>query len=102
MKNEIWEIITDEPVILCGDGRNDSRGFSAKYGMYALMEQHLDIITDLEIVDKRQTGGISTNMEVLGLKIMERLVGQIIVSEIVTDASTAIIALVKKMKGNRS
>ena len=103
MKNEIWEIITDEPVILCGDGRNDSPGFSAKYGMYALMEQNLDIIIDLEIVDKRQTGGISTNMEVFGLKkIMERLVGQIVVSEIVTDASTAVIALVKKMKGNRS
>ena len=103
MKNEIWEIITDEPVILCGDGRNDSPGFSAMYGMYALMEQHLDIIIDLEIVDKRQTGRISTNMEVLGLKkIMERLVGQIIVSEIMTDASTAVIALVKKMKGNRS
>ena len=82
---------------MCGDGRNESPGFSAKYGMYALMEQHLNIIIDLEIVDKRQTGGISTNMEVLGLKkIMERLVGQIIVSE------TAVIALVKKMKGNRS
>jgi hypothetical protein len=39
-------------------------------------------------------------MEVFGLKkILERIVGQIMVSEIVTDASAAVIALVRKMKG---
>jgi solute carrier family 8 (sodium/calcium exchanger) len=101
MKNEIWDILSDESVILCGDGRNDSSGHSAKYCMYASMEQHLDLIVDVEVVDKRQTKGISTNMEVFGLKtILERMVGKIIISEVVTDASAAIIALVRKMKGN--
>jgi hypothetical protein len=68
--------------------------------MYALMEQHLEVIVDVEVVDKRETGGVSTNMEVFGLKkIPERVVGQIMVSEIVTDASAAVIALVQKKKG---
>ena len=100
MKSEIWDILSREPVVLCGDGRNDSPGHSAKYCMYALMEQFLDIIVDVEVVDKRETGGISTNMEVLGLKrILERLVGHIVVSELVTDASAAVIAMVRKLKG---
>ncbi|CAB3982602.1 Hypothetical predicted protein [Paramuricea clavata] len=64
MQDEIWDILSGEPVVLCGDGRNDSPGHSAKYCMYAFMEQHLDVIVDVEVVDKRQTGGISTNMEV--------------------------------------
>ena len=43
---------------------------------------------------------MSTNMEVYGLqKLLERLVGEILMSEIVTDASSAVIALVRKMKG---
>ena len=48
--------MAEESTILCGDGRNDSPGHSAKYCMYALMEQHLDIIVDVEVVDKRETG----------------------------------------------
>ena len=100
MKAEIWDILSEETVILCGDGRNDSPGHSAKYCMYALMEQSLDVMVDVEVVDKRETGGVSTNMEVLGLKrILERMVGNIIISEIVTDASAAVIALVRTMKG---
>ena len=39
-------------------------------------------------------------MEVAGLqKLLERIVAKLVVSEIVTDASTSIIALVRKMKG---
>ena len=100
IKNEIWDTFSGESVILCGDGRNDSPGFSAKYCMYAMMEQYLDIIVDVEVVDKRQTGRVSTNMEVFGLrKILERMVGEILISEVVTDASSAVIALVRTMKG---
>ena len=74
--------LANQHAILCGDGRNNSPGL------------------DVEVVDKRETGGVSTNMEVFGLKkILERIVGQIMVSEIVTDASAAVIALVQKMKG---
>ncbi|CAB4033150.1 Hypothetical predicted protein, partial [Paramuricea clavata] len=67
--------------------------------MYALIEQHLEVIVDVEVVDKLETGGVSTNMEVYGLnKILERIVGQIMVSEIVTDASAAVIARVRYLK----
>ena len=101
MKTNVWETLSKEPVVLCGDGRNDSLGHNAKYCSYFLMEQFLDVIVDLDIVDMRETGGISTNMEVFGLKrLLERLAGKIIMSEIVTDASTSVIALVKRMKGN--
>ena len=82
-------------------GRNDSPGHSAKYGTYVLMEQFLAVIVDIEVIDKRETGGISTNMEIFGLKkLLERIVGNLVVNEIVTDASPAVISLVRKMKGN--
>ena len=64
------------------------------------MEQFLNIIVDIGNVDKRETRGISTNMEVFCLKnLLERIVGKLSISEIVTDASTAVIALVRRMKG---
>lgn len=101
MKKEIWAVITNETLVLCGDGRSDSPGFSAKYGTYVLMEQFLEVIIDIEVIDKRETGGVSTNMEVAGLKkLLERIVGTLVVSEVVTDASTAVMALVRRMKGN--
>ena len=100
MKNEIWNVLSGEPIILCGDGRNDSPGHSAKYCTYVLMEHFLNVIFDLEVVDQRETGGVSTNMEVFGMrKLLQRIVGKLVVQEIVTDASTAIMALVRKMKG---
>jgi hypothetical protein len=102
MKDGLWDILSSESVVLGGDVRNDSPGHSSKYCMYALMEQHLDVIIDVEVVDKRQTGGISTNMEVFGLRKILEMVGEIVVSEMVTDASAAVIALVRKMKGNIS
>ena len=63
----------------------------------------MEVIVDQEVVDKRETGGISTNMEFYGVKkILERICGQIMVAEIVTDASAAVIALVRKMNSNLS
>ena len=99
MKSKIWQLLAKE-TILCGDGRNYSPGFNAKYCAYILTEQFLDVIVDLEIVDKRETDGVSTNMAVEGLRrLLERIVGKLIVSEIVTDASSAVIALVRRLKG---
>ena len=100
MKTDVWKLLDKEALILCGDGRNDSPGHCAKYCTYVLMEQFLNIIVDIGNVDKRETGGISTNMEVFCLKnLLERIVGKLSISEIVTDASTAVIALVRRMKG---
>ena len=57
MKETIWHVFKGESTILCGDGRNDSPGHSAKYCVYVLMEQFVDVIVDLVVVDKRETGG---------------------------------------------
>jgi hypothetical protein len=97
MKKEIWTVLNNEILILCGDGRSDSPGFSAKYGTYVLMEQFLEVIVDLEVIDKRQTGGVSTNMEVAGLKtLLERIVGNLVVSEVVTDACQIPIGTIQR------
>lgn len=39
-----------EPLLLGGDGRNDSPGHSAKYGSYTFMELEHNIILDVELV----------------------------------------------------
>ena len=87
MKREIWLLLGKKALILCGDGRSDSLGHSAKYGIYIRIEQFLDVIFDIEIIDKRETGGVSTNMEVVGLRqLLERIiVRKLVVNEIVTD-----------------
>ena len=43
MKGEVWKILANEQLILCGDERNDSPEHCAKYCVYVLMEQFLDI-----------------------------------------------------------
>ena len=103
MKGEVWKVLTNEQIILCGDGRNDSPGHNAKYCVYVLMEQFLDVIVDIEVTDKRETGDMSTNMEVYTLKkLLERIVGKLLVAEIVTDASAAVMKLVRDMKGTNN
>ena len=103
MKGEVWKVLMNEQIILCGDGRNDSPGHSAKYCVYVLMEQFLGVIVDIEVTDKRETGGISTNMEVYTLKkLLERIVGKLLVAEIVPDASAAVMKLVRDMKGTNN
>ena len=100
MRETIWKTFHGESVTLCGDGRNDSLGHSAKFCVYVLMEQFTVVIVELEVVDKRETSGVPTNVEVFGLKkLLEWVIGEIVLSEIVTYASTAVIALVRKMKG---
>ena len=103
MKGEVWKVLKNEQIILCGDGRNYSPGHSAKYCVYILMEQFLDVIVDIEVTDKRETGGISTNMEVYTLKkLLERVVGKLLGAEIVTDASAAVMKLVRDIKGTNN
>lgn len=100
MKEKIWEVFKDEALLLCGDARMDSPGFSAKYCVYTIMDHYLDIITDVEIVDKREAGGTSTVMEKMGLKrIMERMMEKLKIKEVVTDASNVIIKLLRDLKG---
>ena len=100
MRKVIHDVMKNERVVLSGDGRNDSPGFSAQYCVYSLMEAVTKVIVDLEIKDKRETGGRSTVMEVAALKcLLERLIETPSIGELTTDASTSVIAMVKKLKG---
>ena len=86
-------------MILAGDGRNDSPGSSAKYCAYSLMEQTTGHIVHCEIIDKRETGLKSPNMERLGLqRSLQRLkaVSDMHIAELTTDASLAIISTMGK------
>ena len=63
-----------EDTCLCGDGRNDSPGHSANFCTYTMIEHALDIIVDMKVVEKRETGGTSVAMETSGLRrILESL-----------------------------
>ena len=76
MKEQIWQTFQDKDLVLCGDARMDSPGFSAKYCAYILMDHYLDVITDFqEAVDKCEARGTSTVMEKMALKrLMERII----------------------------
>ena len=70
----VWKVFENDVSVICGDGRMDSPGLSAKYCVYTMMEHYLNIIVDLEVVDKREAGGTSTLMEKMGSKrLLERL-----------------------------
>ena len=84
---------------MCGDGRMDSPGFSAKYCFYVMMDHYLDVIVDCEVVDKRETGGTSTLMEKMRCRrILERMIGILNASELVTDASSVIMKMIGELK----
>ena len=57
---------------MAGDGRNDSPGHSAKYCVYTLMEQFLDIVVDLEVVDKRENWWLISHYGEVGAEATRR------------------------------
>jgi len=57
-----------EHLRVCGDGRMDSPGFSAKYCTYTLMDMTTDKILTFAVVDVTEAGGSSTNMAVLAFE----------------------------------
>ena len=62
MKEVVWKVFENDVLVVCGDGRMDSPGFSAKYCVYSMMEHYLNVTVDLEVVDKREAGGTSSLM----------------------------------------
>lgn len=56
-------------VVLCGDGRCDSPGHSAKYGTYSLMDVHTGLIIDFVVLNKAEPNVKNSNaMEPMGLR----------------------------------
>ena len=85
-------------VVLAGDGRCDSPGSSAKYCSYIMMDIDSNQILHMVTIDKRQVGLQSPNMERQALEhCMDFLLKEKIdITEIVTDASTAVAKLLRK------
>ena len=87
-------------VVLCGNGRNHSPGHCARYSTYVIMEHFLKVILDLEVIDCKETCGVSTNMERDALvRLLRFLRHQFSISEITTDVSGTIIKVVRELKG---
>ena len=71
--------------------------------MYVLMEEFMSVVVGMEVVDKRETKGVSTDMKREGLRqLLLRHEQGLDISELVTDASFVIQKLVKDLKGIRS
>jgi len=107
MWNKMNSLIIDilkqyDEVCLCGDGRDDSPGHSARYCVYILMDHASKVVVDMAVVDKRETGGNSVVMEKESLRrLLEKLATALPFSKLTTDASSSIMKLVREMKGIR-
>ena len=95
----MFGVIGNDPVVVSGDGKMDSPGFSAKNCIYTLM--HADLyymyILYVEVVDARHSQYKSSVMEKVGCeRALLGLMEKVHVAEMVTGASSQII----KMLGN--
>ena len=74
--------------------------FSNRHCVYVLREQFMSVVVDMEVVDKRETKGVSTDMEREGLRrFLLRHKQGLDISELITDASFVIQMFVKDYKG---
>ena len=100
MTSETRSFLAEQDVCLLRDGRSDSPGHSAKYCTYIMMDSRTEVVVDMQIVDKRETKGVSTNMEVFAAeKLLVRLKDKMHKTEFVTDASTTVAKRVDELKG---
>ena len=101
MRGELIKEFSGKDMVLGGDGQCDSPGFNAKNLCYFMMEAESNYILDIEVLDKRHVGLISTNMEKEAvLRSLNRLTTEIKVAELATDASTSVKALMGIFKYN--
>ncbi|XP_021342022.1 uncharacterized protein LOC110454168 isoform X2 [Mizuhopecten yessoensis] len=66
-QREMFEQRAGQSLVLGGDGRCDSPGFSAKYGSYSLMDLNTNEVLDVQLVQSNEVKS-STHMELEGLK----------------------------------
>jgi hypothetical protein len=86
-----------QDIVVGGDSQCDFPGFNAKNLCYFMVEENSSCIIDIEILDKRHVGLISTNMEKEAIKrSLTRLQDDVKVVEVVIDASTSVKAFVGK------
>ncbi|CAB4037897.1 Hypothetical predicted protein [Paramuricea clavata] len=98
MRKEILVEFADKEIVVGGDGQCDSPGFNAKNLCYFIMEESTNHILDVEVMDKRHVGLVSTNMEKEAVqRCLDRLTKEVNVGQLVTDASTTVKALLGKL-----
>ncbi|CAB3983503.1 Hypothetical predicted protein [Paramuricea clavata] len=98
MRSDLLKEFYEKDVVIGGDGQCDSPGFNAKNLCYFMVEVNSNCILDIEILDKRHVGLISTNMEKEAVqRSLDRLTEEINVVELVTDASTSVKALLGEL-----
>ena len=99
MRGQLMEEFRGQEVACSGDGQCDSPGFSTKNLCYFIMEVTSKYILEVQIVDKRHVGLVSSNMEVEGLKkSLKKLQEDLNVVELVTDASLSVKKLLGRLK----
>ena len=94
MRSQLLHEFAGRDIVVCGDGQCVSPGFNAKNLCYFIMEVESNYVIDIEVLDKRHVGLISTNMEKEAVaRSLDRLNKDAHVVELVTDASTYVKAL---------
>jgi len=93
----IAEIKGEMPVDLCGDGRSDSPGHTAKYGTYSLMSEKSGKIVDFSLVHVSEVSS-SNAMEYEGCKrsLNNLLQREVSIRCLTTDRHTQITAQLAK------
>ncbi|XP_014666614.1 PREDICTED: uncharacterized protein LOC106808411 [Priapulus caudatus] len=96
-QKEVVAEMKDKELVVLGDGRMDSPGYSAQYCSYTIMESESKKILTLKTLDKRVTDRKSTNMEKKGFSdaLGEVMAKGLKVKEVVTDAHMAIGAFMR-------
>ncbi|CAB4029414.1 Hypothetical predicted protein, partial [Paramuricea clavata] len=101
MRKGILVEFADKEIVVGGDGQCDSPGFNAKNLCYFFMEESTNHILDVEVLDKRHVGLVSTNMEKEAVqRCLDRLTKEVKVGELATDASTTVKALLETRYDN--
>ncbi|KAG1952354.1 hypothetical protein F2P79_010275 [Pimephales promelas] len=97
-RNEvIAQVQSKGPVVVLGDARMDSPGFSAQYCTYTAIDNSSKQIINMVNIDKRQTMRNSVAMEKEGfIRTVETLRNELDVMEFCTDAHMQISALFSK------
>ena len=87
-----------QPIRLVGDGRSDSPGFLAKYCTYSMTDMITQKVIAFAMVEVTETGGSSTNMEVLGFErcLKQLLDNGFVVEAIATDRHVQVRSLMKR------
>ena len=98
MRSGLIKEFMGKDLVVGGDGQCDSPGFNGKNLCYFIMEVESNYILDIEVLDKRHVGLVSTNMEKQAVRqCLDQLEKELKVVELVTDESTSVKALLGEL-----